>query len=391
MDPNTQKLVQDLAAGWTNFLSQQMSLDKDTFQLAQGTLGLQTADNSGLFLMEDAVPALSVVGYYDASTMKKRSDAYGNLLNALLSEANPQALRNALGNYYSEWITWKKTNAPQSGESYLAWFKRWEMQSDIDAGAGTRAESAVISTQNSALIKAQTNYYNLTQFQQQFSPAGQPQFSLYVYSGTTDGALKAINDGQSLNNINFDSARMESSVSHTFVEGSASGFYSIFSGGASGSFEQLNTKAANQRFTITGRLGSFATLSVAPGGWYGSGEVSRALNGKGDNTIWDSGASAGDWNSFFGQPNGSLARYISQLVLVSDYELTVTSYASYSQQDFQQIKTQASFGVWPFFSGSASATHTTDYNLNSNGTLSITHKLPKGSIQIWGANILSQS
>jgi hypothetical protein len=285
----------------------------------------------------------------------------------------------------------EKTNSPQSGESYLAWFKRWEMQSDIDPGAGARAESAVISTQNSALVKARANYYNLPQFQQQFSPAGQPQFSLYVYTGTTDAALKAINEGQSLNNINFDSTRMETSMSHTFVEGSASGFYSIFSGSASASFEQLNTKAANQRFTITGRLGSYATLSAGPGGWYSSGEVSRALNGKGDNTIWDSGASAGDWNSFFGQPNGSLARYISQLVLVSDYELTVTSFASYSQEDYQQIKTQASFGVWPFFSGSASASHTTDYKLNSDGTLSLIHKLPKGSIQIWGANVLFQS
>jgi hypothetical protein len=391
MDPNTQKLVQDLGAGWANFLSKQMGLSKDTFQLAQGTLGLQTADNSGLFLMEDAVPALSAIGYYDAGTMKKRSDAYGNLLNALLSETNPQALRNALGNYYSEWITWKKTNAPQSGESYLAWFKRWEMQSDIDSGAGARAESAVISTQNSALIKAQTNYYNLAQFQQQFSPAGQPQFSLYVYSGTTDAAATAINNGQSLDNISFDSTRMETSVSRTFAQGSASGFYSIFSGDASASFEQLNTKAANQRFTITGRVGKYATLSAGPGGWYSPGEVSRAFNGKNDNTIWDSGASAGDWNSFFGQPNGSLARYISQLMLISDYELTVTSYASYSQEDYQQIKTQASFGVWPFFSGSASATHTTDYTLNSNGSLSVTHKLPRGSIQIWGVTVLPQN
>jgi hypothetical protein len=78
-------------------------------------------------------------------------------------------------------------------------------------------------------------------------------------------------------------------------------------------------------------------------------------------------------------------------MLISDYELTVTSYASYSQEDYQQIKTQASFGVWPFFSGSASATHTTDYTLNSNGSLSITHKLPRGSIQIWGVTVLPQN
>lgn len=391
MDPNTQQKVQDLAAGWANFLSGQMSLNKDTFQLAQGTLGLQTADNSGLFLMADAVPPASAVAYYDATSMKKRSDAYGLLLNALLPESNPSGLRTALGNYYTDWINWKADNKPASGESYLSYFKKWEMQSSIDPGTASRAESAIISAQNTALLKAQNNYYNTTAYQQQFSPAGQPQFSLYVYSATTDQATQAINNGQSIEGINFDSSSMNSTVSHTFVQGSASGFYDIFSGGAGASFDQLNSKAASQRITITGRLGKYATLSSGPGGWYSSAEAGRAFHSPNDNTIWDPGSSAGSWNSFFSQPNGSLSRYVSQLVLVSDYQITVRSYATYSQDDFQQIKTQASFGVWPFFSASASSTQTSSFTLNSDSSLSVTHTLNPGLIQIWGVNILSQS
>lgn len=389
MDTNAQKKVQDLAAGWANFLSGQMGLNKDTFQLAQGTLGLQTADNSGLFLIADTIPADSAVAYYDG-TNKKRSGAFGMLLSGLLPETNPQALTNALGNYYTDWITWKKDNAMDSGEDLLAYFKRWAAQSDIDPGAATRAEAAIISTSHSPLITAMQNFYN-TDYQQSFTHPGEKPYSLHTYSATTNNAKTAVDTGQAIKNINFDSNSMSTETSSTFAEGSASGFYDIFSGKAGASFEQLNSKAASDRFTITGYLNKYATLNCQPGNWYSSAEVSRAYNGKDDNSIWDPGASIGDWDSFFKQPDGQLARYVSQLVLVSDYEITVTSHATYSKSEYQKIVTEASFGVWPFFSGHAKATHTSSFNHNEDGTLSVTHKLNKGLIQIWGVNIQKQS
>jgi hypothetical protein len=388
-DTNTAQKVEDLNAGWRNFIAQEMGMNPDTFQLAQGTLGLQTSDNSGLFRMGDAVPPATAIAYYDPSSMTSRAQNFGSLLAALLPETNPQALRNALGNYYTEWINWKAANKPTAGQTYLQYFQTWEMQSDIDPGTGARAEAAITASQNAPLNKAWANY-NSSTYQQEFSPAGQPQYYLYVYSGTTDGAQNAINSGGSLGNIAFDTESMNTSLSHTFVEGAASGFYDIFSGGASGSFEQLNTKAAGSSMSITGRVGKYGTLATGPGGWYASNEVTRAVNAPNDNTIWDPGSSAGNWNTFFGQPNGGLARYVTSLLLVTDYSITVTSHASYSQEDFQQIKAEATFGIWPFFSASASATHTTDVTLNSDSSLSTTFTLPNGSIQIWGVNVQNQ-
>jgi hypothetical protein len=389
-DSDTAQIVKNLNAGWRNFLADQMGMNKNTFQLAQGTLGLQTSDNSGLFRMADAVPPPTAIGYYDPSTMVSRAQNFGSLLAALLPETNPQALRTALGNYYTEWINWKAANKPTPGQTYLQYFQTWEMQSDIDPGTGARAEAAITATQNAPLNKAWAAYNSPT-YQQQFSPAGQPQYTLYVYSGTTDNAQTAINNGGSIPNISFDSETMDTSLSSTFVEGAASGFYDIFSGGASGSFDQLNTKAAGSSLTITGRIGKYATLTTGPGGWYASNEVTRALAAPNDNTVWDPGASAGNWNTFFQQPNGGLARSVTSLLLVSDYSITVTSHASYSQEDYQQIKTHASFGIWPFFSASASATHTTDVTLNSDSSLSTTFTLPNGSIQIWGVDVVNVS
>ena len=124
------------------------------------------------------------------------------------------------------------------------------------------------------------------------------------------------------------------------------------------------------------------------GCWYTPGEYNRAYTGKNDNTIFDPDGNSGDWDSFFGKPNGSLVRHVSQLILVSDYTLEVTSHASYSQEDYQKIKTGASFGVWPFFSGSVNMKNVSDYTLNNDSTLTVTFTLNKGLIQIFGVNVL---
>jgi hypothetical protein len=386
-DSDTATKVKDLNAGWRNFIADTFGMDKNTFQLAQGNLGLQTSDNSGLFRMADAVPPPSAIGFYDPSSMVSRAQNIGSLLVALLPESNPNALTTALGNYYTDWVNWSTNpaNRRQAGQTYLQWFQAWELQSAIDPGTSSRAEAAIRAGQNTPLNKASDAFYD-PKYQQTFSVVGAGQYTLYMYSGTTNAAQTAINNGEGAN-ISFSTESMDTSVSNTFVEGAASGFYDIFSGSVGGSFNQLNSKAAGSSMTITGRIGKYATLQTGPGGWYPSNEVKRALAAPGDNTVWDPGASAGNWNAFFGQPNGSLARSVSQLLLVTDYSITVTSKATYSQEDYQQIKTQATFGIWPFFSASASATHTTDVQLNSDSTISTTFTLPNGSIQIWGVTV----
>ena len=206
----------------------------------------------------------------------------------------------------------------------------------------------------------------------------------YKYSGTVDNATQAVNTGGGPVTIDFDSNTMDSSLNHTTVEGSASGFYDFFSGGANGSFQQLNEKASSQRITITGTINKFGTLMTTPVGWFTSSEYSRAYSAKNDNSVWDPMANAGSWESFFAQPDGSLARRTGELFLVSGYDIKVTSYANYSQDDLQSIQTQASFGIWPFFSAHASATHTTQATLDSDSNLVLEHHLNPGLIQIWG-------
>jgi len=53
---NVQKEIMDMNAGWYNVVSNALNLNPKTFRLAQGTLGLQTSDNSGVYLMSDTEP-----------------------------------------------------------------------------------------------------------------------------------------------------------------------------------------------------------------------------------------------------------------------------------------------------------------------------------------------
>jgi hypothetical protein len=388
---NTAQIVQDLNAGWRNYINNLLALNKDTFQLAQGTLGLQTTDSSGLFLMEDAVPPSTTVGYYSSSTMKSRASAYLGLLSALLPETSPIALQQALSDMYSDWITYKTTKSNwTAGATLLSVYNAWAEQSSIDPGRAARGKAAIQAAQNAPLSKAY-DAYNAAANQQTFTGTDGKAYTLYKYTGNNQDAVAAINGGGGPASINFDSSSMDTSTSSTFIQGSASGFYSIFSGGAGASFDQENATAAGTKFTITGTINKYATLSCGPGAWYTSGEVSRAFNGKGDANIWDPQASAGNWDSFFGQPNGALARFVAELILVSDYDIKVTSHASYSDSQYRKITAQASFGIWPFFSASASSSQTTSVTHNADSTLTVEQKLGKGLIQIWGVNVLAQS
>jgi|SRR5271166_5514036 len=381
----TKQLI-DLNAGWYNVVAEALKLDPATFMLAQGTLGLQTADSSGLFQMSDAVPPPSAVAYFDSAGMSKRSSAYGLLLQALLPEGGSD-LRDVLRDQYSDWVAFLPTYLKANpGKTQLEAFNAWS-EANMDPRAAAKAKTTFILAQNAPLYNALVALSD-PNAKAQFVDTARKPFSLYIYSATSTAATDAINKGGSAK-IDFDSATSNKTLTHRTIEGAASGFYNIFSGEASASFDQLNTTAASSRLTISGTLNKYATLSVVPGSWFTSSELLRAYNGNNDNNVWDPNAgSVGSWNSFFGD-KGSLARRVSQLILVSDYDITVTSFASYSQNDLQQISTKASFGVWPFFSAGATATQKTEFSLDQNGHLVTKYHLNPGLIQIWGVNVQS--
>jgi hypothetical protein len=378
--------ITNMNAGWYNVVSQALNLDPTTFRLAQGTLGLQTSDNSGLYLMSDSEPPSAAV-FFDGSGLSKRSSSYGMLLQALKPESG-QSLQQILGNQYANWIAYRDAyfNAnPTTTKTQADVFTLFANQR-LDPGAATNAISAYNKAAHTPLNAAIAALYDPANTMTFVNSAGN-QYSLKQYSIDINNVIAQMNSSSSVS-INFDSSSMDTTLKNNTANGGASGFYSIFSGGASASFTQLDTKAVSSDFTITGTIGQNATMTTSPVGWFDSGEFSRGYNSQpNDQTIWDPQANAGDWNSFFAQPSGSLARRTSQLVFVGDYDITVTSKATYSASEFTQIQTQASFGIWPFFSANASSNSISKATQNADGSLSVRHVLGKGGVQIWGVTV----
>jgi hypothetical protein len=382
MDSNVKKQIDTLNAQWRNTLAKAMGMDVDgNFQIAQGDLGLSSTDSSGLFLMSDAVPPCSAAAYYAVDYSNRRSSGYGSLLTSLLPEGG-QDLVDVLGDMYTPWINYKAkaiTDGTDLNQEQL--FEKW---SDLALDPRKKQQAlTVFKKAANAPLNVALDAYADKNNKQEFMDSASKSYKLYKYSSTIDNAKKAINTGASIDNLVFDSTKAESKLNKTFVEGGASGFYSIFSGGAGASFESLNAKAANAKITMEGKVNKFATVPTGPIGWYESNEVNKGFNNKDNHNVWDPNAQQG-WNDFFAQPDGALSRYVDQMLLVSGYEVTVNIHAGFSQEDFEQIKTKASFGVWPFFSASAETTHTSDYKLAEDGTLSYTVKSNPGDVKIWG-------
>lgn len=377
---NVKKIVDGLNAGWRNEVAKQLGADTNTFQLAQGVLGLQTADSSGLFRMADAVPSNSQTQYYDPSSARQFSSGYNGMLHALLPSES-SGLRATLGPMYASWIAYR--SADTSSDTQEEVFKRWANK-NLDPGKISSALTAYQAAATDPLYLAYDAFINKANYTPFVDDANQP-YSLPTYSCTITNAKTAVATGGSAT-INFDSTTMDTTSVGTTVSGSASGFYEFFSGGASGSFDSLNTTAASSEFTITGTIDKYGTVSCDRSGWYTSDEYTRAFGGEGDNNIWDPLANQGGWDSFFGA-QGAISRRVTELLLVSGYDITVTSKAKYSASQFQKITTTANVGFWPFFSAEVSTTHTTKYTQGADGSLIVNYKLNPGLIAIWGATV----
>ncbi|MFV0308369.1 MAG: hypothetical protein ACK5OX_11560 [Desertimonas sp.] len=378
--------ITELNAGWYNHVSSVMNLDPATFQLAQGTLGLQTSDSSGLFRMADAVPPSASVAYFDPGSMQLRSQSYGMLLQALLPETGV-SLQQALGDQYANWITFRNaywTTNPTSTETQEQVFTTWANQR-LDPNQASSAITAYKDQANCPLNNALDAYHSQAGLTGFIDPSGK-SYSLYTYTGTVSGANNAFATAGQVATIDFDTSSMNTTLSHTTVNGSATGWYEIFAASASASFDQLNATAAAQRFTIKGSLTYTTLVTQAVPQWYDSAEVTRAYSAQNDNTVWNAASNVGSWSSFFGD-DGGLARHVSQLVLVTDCHLTVTSYADYSSEDCTEINAKADIGIWPFFDAKSEASYQAEATVNDDGSLTFTHDLDKGQIEIWGATV----
>ena len=357
---------------WYNALVSGLSLDSDSFQIVQGSnpLGNTSKEVWNTF---NSVPPHSLSHVFDGSEVNEFYADYKAVLNSLKYQSGDQ-WAEMLGDKIYEWRKYKMAHEDQIGEKgLLPVFRTWA-EINLDPNERTRAVAAFEQASHGPIAEAQAAVFN----PQYIDPDLGPKFSLTV-KDLTDALAK----GQK-RTINFDSQTASKDVEHTWAQGEASGVIEFFTGGASGSYDHLTEKASSSRVTIDATFDSVVARPAKPGGWFHSDALNIAYTTK-DNTVWQSGVKP-TWETTFGD-EGNLKRLATEMVAVDGIEATITSHASYSEEERKQIEGSASVSYWPFGSFHASAGYSSDVSFDDQGTMTVKISVAKGNPGILGVNV----
>ena len=377
MSNSNEKSMNNLTAGWYNTIVTALGLDDSSFQLIQGSLPL--GDTSvPLFQMSDSVPPQSVTTYFSTSEWNRFSSDYKELLFAMSPGDSANDLKKVLGDTYAVWVSYRTSfydKNPDSTKSQEDLFKIFANQ-HLDPGPAQQAILAFQKSEISPVNDAITAFLDQSNYLQ-----GEP-----IYNQTIEQIKTAILSGQSAP-IAYDSKTADSDVTNTWAEGAVGGLIEFFDfeAEAGGTYEAINTKASSSEVTISGTISKYVTVPIGPGKWFDSGVFNNAYKSKDNNYVWDV-ASQTTWETCFG-PSGMMPRVITSLIIVDGIDITITSKASYSSEEYSKITQESEGGFFPFFMAESESTHTSDVKHNADATITVTHKSNIGNPQILGVNV----
>lgn len=353
-----------LQAQWYNALTGSLGLSPQRFQLLQPAAPVG-ATSDALWAYFNDLPPDTIASAALAGGDQFYSN-YEAVVNQLLSQGSGR-LQAVLGDSYPAWETFIKANPPAAGQTIVSAFRSWAIINAPDkTGPGSVALAAVA---NDPIFLADMAVSNTSGFIN-----NTPNFSR-----TIDDLNTALQSAPSMS-ISFDSDTASSDISSTWSAHSSGIFFGISSSESSES--TLSMKAASARFTVNGTYQRILTFQADPGSWYSSAALGAAYS-QPDNTVWSHGTPS--WMTTFG-PNGNMLHFTASIVVVDGVDLTIKSFASYSQDDQDHYRSHSSGGFWPFYSSSSTYTSDKDVSFASDGSLTVRVSSPAGNPLVLGVN-----
>jgi hypothetical protein len=93
----------------------------------------------------------------------------------------------------------------------------------------------------------------------------------------------------------------------------------------------------------------------------------------------------------FDPTTGSLARFLTSLMVVDTMRITIRSLARFGEYDQVTINTQTGGGLWQFYTSNSASGASTVHEFDSSGRLTVTIISQPGVPIVLGANVLSAS
>ncbi|WP_428740228.1 hypothetical protein [Tenacibaculum sp.] len=181
--------------------------------------------------------------------------------------------------------------------------------------------------------------------------------------------------------VSFDSATSNNNIENSWAQSNGSSGVGFWGKKENSVSKSLNEKASASRITVNMNFNKYAFLPVRAGGWFFSGYFTDMYQNP------DQFQNSDDWNNLFG-PSGSLQRVTNQALLVSGYTITVKSWATYSESDFQEIQKSTETNVWPFYTSGSSSRAKSTYEHNDDKSISVTITSAPGDLQILGMGVI---
>jgi hypothetical protein len=202
-----------------------------------------------------------------------------------------------------------------------------------------------------------------------------------VYTPTFSDLFNQVAAGSSAT-INFDSANDNSDISTSWAASASSAGVGFWGTSSSSVSQSLNASASAARITVDITFDKYAYLAVRAGGWFTPGFFSAQYQNVSN---WTGGQS--QWNTIFG-PSGSCQNVANQVLLVNGYTITTTSYATYSEADFNMIQQSSETNVFPFYTSSSNSSATQSHHQNADQSITTIVTQKPGTLQIFGIGVI---
>lgn len=376
--------MRTLTNQWYNTMVTGLNLSPESFQLYQSNVVLGNLSTS-LWAIYDAIPPQSITRQAEPSQISLFSDNYSGVINTILPTGGLE-WKKTLGDKFPDWVTYldefRKSGNPLPEGGMLALFTNWASLNIPDPGTARKAITQYSQIVNGIVGTAQARFVDAA--------------GVYAYNKSVDDVRSAVKQAPG-NSYTFDSKTASSSIEHTWAKADVGGAFRFLWGGGSTSYDKVNTAFASSQVNIDVNFAHVTSVTAGPlqtetfvgdrnyPGWFSSSALSYAFNNKGNDT-WPVDGSA-SWDSTFGT-NGNLKRFATNLIIGDEMTMTMTSSATFSTSEREQITAQASGGFWPFFRASASGGYTNDVRFDDSGRMTASSTSPAGSPLILGASVL---
>lgn len=363
----------DLQAAFYNAFAQALGFSpSDPFQVIQPSPPLVGGTDADQLLWNyfNAIPPFSLTQNTILSGGNQFLADYQGVMSAL--QAQPNNFQSTIGqSCYNAYITAVEAGQVAAGDPVA--FRNWALVNSQCSSVAVQGASALAAALLDPIFAAQMNVLP-------YKPAGSKSVDFVPGYATM---MKLLDAAPSRSIPQIGTSQWNWDTSQSWTSGGDSGFFGLWGGSSSSS--SISQKFASSGVTLSASFGNVLQFAATPGDWYSSAALGMAFNNQ-SGPPWVSD-NAIDWNTTFGS-NGNMQRFLPNLVIVQDMEVTVTSQASYSESEQTTIQSNSSAGMWPFYSSGSSSSSSTNVGFDSSGHMTVKITSKKGVAVAVGCTVL---